>query len=526
MEDFLYENIQALVAENDIWPRGSLPGYEDDVLEIDEDAKWTCGPLSNEDDVPDLDTPVTNYADAAVSALRQIPASRTFRELAFSYFPALKGHSEYWRLFCYLLFGSRHDKDTKRLLLSAKILSVLEGRDPNNSQAKKFLIRFQKEVLNPAGGDIGWTLPNKEARKCRHLKSLNLGYEFEEILHLERLHHWDDGDRVYLLGGTTYNRSSARRFRHEQREAAGRLPTFCEHAELIRTYMNTLKPNLFTTKVRENFGSALKATFNLPNNPVRDSQLRILRHINGQPQPFYFPSDKGNTVRLSTREAIPNLQSDVRRALTKGWEEADLRSSQFAICASIWNVPELLDFLRTGKSLWKRFFDYLRLAPEECAIAKDVIKTTIYSICFGMARHSLKWTIGDNLDAEGLDKSIADKLLDEPIIKALLDARDVALERIAEEGGAMNCYNHWRPVTDKRRPRKIMAEIAQAWEMKLIYPAFELAQQTSEFTITLYQYDGFSVSFARRPNLWKRRIEQTIHENANREGFFTWLEWS
>ena len=111
-------------------------------------------------------------------------------------------------------------------------------------------------------------------------------------------------------------------------------------------------------------------------------------------------------------------------------------------------------------------------------------------------------------------------------MKSLLDARDVALETIAAEGGAMTCYNDWLPVTDERQPRDIMAEVAQACEMKLIYPAFELAQQTREFTITLYQYDGFSVHLRRPRDTWKRKIEQAIYDNANRQGFMTWLEWS
>ena len=100
-----------------------------------------------------------------------------------------------------------------------------------------------------------------------------------------------------------------------------------------------------------------------------------------------------------------------------------------------------------------------------------------------------------------------------------------AVRRIAAEGGAMTCYNSWRPVTEDRQPRDIMAEIAQAWEMKLIYPAFKLAQQTRDFTITLYQCDGFSVHFMRRRKEWKQRIEQAIYENAHRDDFLTWLEW-
>ncbi len=525
IEDFLNAETQKLIAEDPDFTSCSSSG-EDDVLEIDEDADWTCSPLSGEDDVLDLDTPVTNYAEAAVAALGRIPVSRTFRSLALDFFPALKEHSEYWRLFCYLLFGSRHDKDTSRLLVSAKILSALEGRDPNNSQAEKFLIRFNENVLGPAGGKIRWTDWYKPKGKCRQLTNRDFGLEFEELLRQEHLGKWDESGRVYLISGATYNRSNARKFRREQREAAGRLPTFCAHAEIIRSYMNTLKPNLFTTKVQENYKSALKATFNLPDGPAKDAQLRILAHIKSQPQPFYSPSEAGHTVRLSTSESMANLKRNVRRAITKGWDEADLRCSQFAICARLWNVPELLDFLSTGKSLWKRFFDYLHLAPEKHAIAKSVIKETIYSICFGMERHSIKWTTGCNLWAARLERGIAHELLKEPLIQALLNARDVALETIAAEGGAMTCYREWKPVTEKRQPRDIMAEIAQAWEMNLIYPAFELARQTREFTITLYQYDGFSVNFTRRPELWKQRIQELISENANRQGFMTWLEWS
>ena len=44
------------------------------------------------------------------------------------------------------------------------------------------------------------------------------------------------------------------------------------------------------------------------------------------------------------------------------------------------------------------------------------------------------------------------------------------MERIVVEGGAMNCYKQWMPVTNDRQPKHIMAEVAQAWEMTLIYP--------------------------------------------------------
>jgi len=143
-----------------------------------------------------------------------------------------------------------------------------------------------------------------------------------------------------------------------------------------------------------------------------------------------------------------------------------------------------------------------------------------------MPRNGLNWTITGNLGDAGLDTKLAHEFVQVPLIKTLLNARDIALETIGVENGAMNCYNKWLAVGGERQPRHIMAEVAQAWEMKLIYPAFELAQTTSDFRITLYQYDGFSVHFTRRPKEWKPRIEEAINQNANRHGFMTWIEWS
>jgi len=466
------------------------------------------------------------FLHPAIAALSDVPVSKFFRDAAWKSFPGLNKHPGYWPLFCYLLFGSWHDKDTGRLLLYSDILSEIEGRDPNNSQAEKFLIDFREEVLRPVGADIRWTDWYKPKRKCRQLRKRDFGLEFEEILRQEHLGKWNRGERVYLLDGSIHNRLNARRFRRQQREAAGRLPTFCEHAEFIRTYMNTLPANLFTTKVQENFRSALKATFNLPDSPVRDAQLRILRHINSQPQPFYFPSEKGHTVRLSTSEGIPNLKSNVRRALTKGWEEADLRCSQLAICASLWRIKEVTDFLATGKSIWNRLFDYLELRPEQRQLAKPILKKAIYSTCYGMEEPRVRGLTARDFAGEGMDKKLSPSLLKEELFASLFNSRDIALEQIAEEGGGMTAYGRWLRITGEREPRDIMAEVAQSWEMKLIYPAFDLARKTSDFTITLFQHDGISVQFTRRSEQWKRRIEESINENANRLNFMTWLEWS
>ena len=181
---------------------------------------------------------VDAYTHPALRAIRGVTVSRYFREAALRDFRVLRESKPYWLLFCYLLFGSWIDEDTRRLLLCAEILSEIEGRDPDNSEAEKFLIRFRDEVLRPTGGEIQWT--GWYEGKCRQLWKRHFGQKFEEILRREHFGYWDDSGLVNLLDGSAYNRSNARHFRREQRQAAGRLPTLCEHAESIRTYMNTL----------------------------------------------------------------------------------------------------------------------------------------------------------------------------------------------------------------------------------------------------------------------------------------------
>ena len=64
-----------------------------------------------------------------------------------------------------------------------------------------------------------------------------------------------------------------------------------------------------------------------------------------------------------------------------------------------------------------------------------------------------------------------------------------------------------------------MAEVAQALEMKLIYPAFRLAGETREFTIVLFQHDAFSLHFLRRSEAWLARI--AVQEEIAQDGVVT-----
>ena len=158
-------------------------------------------------------------------------------------------------------------------------------------------------------------------------------------------------------------------------------------------------------------------------------------------------------------------------------------------------------------------------------MAKKEIKPSLYSICYGMELRHVKGTTALRLKKAGLDTHIAAKFVTQPLIQELLAAREEALDSIAKAGGARTCFDKWCAVSETRHPRQIMAEVAQALEMTLIYPAFRLAADTREFTIVLFQHDGFTLHFLRRGALWLRRIASAIQEEASQHSVVTRLEW-
>jgi hypothetical protein len=452
--------------------------------------------------------------------LGRVTVSKGFWNFVNEVLPSLNEARGYRELFWYLLFGAWHDNDTKRLLLPSKLLCSFEGRSVQNSRADSFLRRFRAAVL-PRGGDFRWS--RWREGKCRQLTNLHFGW-LQPFVDAEYERRWHKLGRVYL-NGRTFSSATIRQARREEFEAIQSRQAYCFEAEFIRNYLNNLPPHLFTKCVGRYYSAAHLAALRLQNPAVMVEQLRLLRCIQSQPQPFYEPSSEGNTIRLFTGCGIPNLQRDVRKALTADWVDVDLRCSQLAICAALWNVERINTFLRSGENFWTHVLNAIGVPPSEWTLAKREIKQGLYSICYGMELNHVKGTTALRLTKAGLDKHIATRFVNHPLLQALLVAREAALKSIATAGGAMTCFGKWCSISASRQPRHIMAEVAQALELKLIYPAFRLASETPELTITLFQHDGFSVHFRRRPKTWLARIAGAVHEEIERQGIITRLEW-
>lgn len=279
--------------------------------------------------------------------------------------------------------------------------------------------------------------------------------------------------------------------------------------------MNNLKPNRFYKMVRENYDMAMfEALFT--EHPTH--QLNLLNAIYNNCQPFYKPVEK--SVRIfSFNENILGLKKSVKQNLLPGLIECDLKSAQLAIAATLWNIPEIKEFLSEKKSIWDELADCygLKLNPD----LKSILKNCLYATMYGMLPVNLKSMLNQHLGT-------FDPFFNNNIIKLLLKERNKQFNQISDCGGATSCFGNFLS-TSKFSRRSILAQLAQAIELKLLYPIIKLARENTDcngFSILLFQHDGFSwlphrTSCKRK---WSYILNNVVYESARSLGINTSLE--
>lgn len=451
--------------------------------------------------------------------LRRITVSTVFHKAAFKHFPILKENSEYRSFFWYLCFGAEFDNDTGKLRLCRNTIANLLGEEPNNFRSGDFMQRFRKDVL----GEKNFLWHGSYQKHCRRVAQLSFG-EFDARLSAELEGRFDRSDWVYLDGSKVTARK-ARKVRAAERGIANSRAAYGSEALFIQKYLNSLPPNLFSTNLRNNHRRTLQFVVEGFKGADRQRELRILRHIECQPQPFYGATPKENTVRLFSYAHIPQFRREVRKVFTKGWIEADLKCAQLAICSGLWKVDSVLEFLHRNGNIWEYLYAYLDIPKELHAAAKPALKEALYSVCFCMKAVRVRSLLARNLVKNGVNREYARHFLFIPFIRDVLMARKEALHRVESDRGAETCYGKVLQLSDKLQARDILAQVAQSWEMKLIYPAFPLTADNPYCKIMVYQFDGFTAQFTRRPEAWATRIKDAVDARAKEFGFPTSLQW-
>lgn len=259
--------------------------------------------------------------------------------------------------------------------------------------------------------------------------------------------------------------------------------------------------------------------------------MEIPRGIEEQPRPLY--EVKANTHRLFAHKSLQDLNREVREVLSRDWVQLDLAGAQLAICAKVWGVRRVYDFLKNGGRVWDELLPYMGLP-------KDVVKKALYALIYGcgVATPSKPRPTGPSKLVQvfmehGLDETkalkVARRFKKHWIVASMLDARQKRTRWIKRRGYLTDCFGHTMKldVVNDVTPLTLLAAEAQAWELRLLSPAFDLAiAERDAFTIMLYTFDGIylSVRDRKREALWTRRVKQAVDAMAAKLDIPTYLE--
>jgi hypothetical protein len=462
---------------------------------------------------------------------RPIPVSREFRALVRSFFPNFDLDPSYWRMFSYLLGGDFFDYQTGKLILSRPVVAEIMGKTGSTDIiAGNFLKEFQWKIIGV--GFFGFSYCWVPSRRPRQLDYFLLPPELQEA--------WDNEDlktevgKVWLCDGTAVNKAKERKLRHERKEQALKAAkdSKSKEAGFILNYLNTLPHNLFS-KILPNEAAARAVIVATKTGRGRQQAEAYLRGTMREPQPFYRQSGGEGDRLFGIGGCLPMLSSAVRATLAPDWREADIKYSQLAICAWQWKVKEIEAFLAGGGNVWDELRGRMQIPKDLWVEAKNALKEPLYSTTFGMARDNLHAFVESQLQGIGLERD-GRLFTSHWMIEALIAARNRMAKEAAKAGGVTNCFGRFIPVMtksdfpdeDKAEPHQALALVAQAQELQLMLPAFELADRYREdFKIVLFQHDGFSVKFHRREKDWKDRIANVVNGRIAEAGIKTYLDW-
>lgn len=444
--------------------------------------------------------------------------SKEFRELLATTFPKLGNNQAYWLLLSYLLFGINKDEETDELIISAPLLADIESKtrqwESNNYTGEVLLKTFKRDILP----SLEWSGYSPTKGKARTVTQAIFPERLLSYINEERENKYRKTDLVYIHNGSNLTQAKQLRFLHVSRQKALALTkkAHCQEQKDLLHYMNRIPSNRFYSMVHKNFSSAIEEA-----KKTEDSinQINILNTVFDQCQPFYTPVEDSTRI-YSFSENLLMLKKSVKQKLLPDLVEVDLKSAQLAIAGKLWEVPEVQDFLGKKNSIWVHLAELYNLPLT--ADLKNILKESLYSTMYGMWKPNIAKKL----------KEIGHKpFFSSPIIKALFREREKQLKTIRELGGARNCFGKIIILesngNNDDNAKSILAQLSQAYELKLLYPVVELAiAYPNEFTILLWQHDGFSWVAGRASikNKCSMILSDVVYESAKELGILTSLE--
>ncbi len=466
--------------------------------------------------------------------------TKGFRKLLLELYPGLNKDASYRKFIAVLLFSEHLDKDTKEVIIPYDVIADIEGKESeyvnNNYNSENFLKRFQTEVMTPTTFTYSnYSKNDKKARTARVIWK-------DEIITALKLELPSRKNRtitkVLISTGESYTAKKRKKDFEMQRSEAFHLICKMEPAakELL-DYLKSRSHNIYTVKFNENIDTVIAEVEKIQDCNSRNYHERILKNMcDNHTTPIYRPSRKGMTDRIFTGSWML-LKRKYRELLTKGWNYYDLKYSQVAICAALWDIEVVKTFLASGGHIWRELFSYLGFNHDNLKSTdrdtfdeiKSVLKDELYALLFGKWKSAIERDLETGLVEFNCAKS-PKELLNNYIMQALYNAREKKKKQIIRRGYIDTCFG--RKLTLKyESPRKnnvkrLMALQAQALELQVLLPVVRLAKDTDEFQIVLWGHDGFYVAYKdmQREHTWSGRIKQIVLSETQKWNVLTELE--
>ena len=489
---------------------------------------------------------MVEYRDYSVNTV----VSPEFRALLLQTYPKLESNEKYLKLAAIILFSTNIDEVDGGVIMPAQLLAEIEGKQAQikrrNYVGGKILSKFRDEVLGANTANISvWSFTENKARTIKVLWDKGI------IQALEK--EWEkEGPKVYLVSGKRYGAREQKKEREELvAEAASLVNNYISEAKPLIDYLNTIPLTLYRKQFDKNYKSACTLAMQIPELNKRNRNLKILHYLKKFPKPIYRPTVNGHTERIFQDEkGYLSLRRALRKELTKGWYEYDLESSQMAICAKLWNIVPVMDFLNSRKNIWEELFEWFewdynlkQTNPDKFDALKRPLKEALYALQFGMSKKNLEGLIFSDTEIVNNCRDPFNTFFSHPIIEAIYNARQQHVKLIEAAGQATTCFGKvikvekvWKRLKGRQTDSlvsnipSILAELAQAMELKLLLPIIDMAREEAQlrrphFSIVLWCHDGFVVHYydkRRIPDI-EQKMKDAVSAVALKAGIITRL---
>jgi hypothetical protein len=453
----------------------------------------------------------------------------------------------YKALASYLLWGTPGFLDEAQLLPCHFLANLFGWKNASNVNTTTLLDHFRRDVLaGIPGARLELDQHDWLERRCRSVREFHLGILEEELGSIRSTKRMasqeSDGDAnplVFLHDGSPVSRRRITALKQKS-QAAGERAAASAHpaSRMVIETMASVPEAVFARRVTACFSEALEAVARIENPSARRAQENILRKIDVDPKPVYFPSGKGNTHRVFSRGHIPDLKREIRKIFTLPWPEADLRCSQLAIAARLWEMPRTTEFLASGYSVWE---ELLGLFPDDLGTlrqnVKACLKKALYALLYLKNSGKVQQDLQSDLDLIGLGV-LAQKVMSHWLFSEINSFRRRQEKLLLKGGGLADAFGAIHHATDDRSPSSVISQVNQSYELYALWPVLEWVNQRdpsgaltvdpNEMRLVLWAHDGFSIACRRKDRVfsYQKKLSALVGARLNELGIMTTLEWA